>query len=115
MKKLVLFLLMTALNIVCAQPNPPIIESPLKETKPAHTRNLIIFFDKTVIGADELIAYANRQGGRLLYKYNHFNAIAVRIPPQKDYTQLKSRFVKLNGVLQVNEDQLITLDQVNGE
>ncbi len=74
------------------------------------TNNLIIFYDRTQTDADTLIAYAHRQGTTLLYRYNHLNAIAVHVPENSDYRQIRSRFASRKGVLQVSPEQILSLD-----
>ncbi|MFZ7234901.1 hypothetical protein [Avibacterium avium] len=70
------------------------------------THDFIIFYDRTLTNAPQLIVASQKLGAELLYEYQNFNAIAVHIPEHLD---LSTRVAQLNGVLQVNPSQMMLL------
>ncbi|MFZ7217385.1 hypothetical protein [Avibacterium avium] len=74
------------------------------------TRDFIIFYDRTLTTAPQLIAASQKLGAELLYEYQNFNAIAVHIPEHLDLSTREKQLAQLNGVLQVNPSQMMDLD-----
>ncbi|MEE6075816.1 hypothetical protein [Avibacterium paragallinarum] len=90
-----------AQNIATAQISPQQVEQ-----ASSATHDFIIFYDRTLTTAPQLIAASQKLGAELLYEYQNFNAIAVHIPEHLD---LSTRVAQLNGVLQVNPSQMMQL------
>ncbi|MFU2078258.1 hypothetical protein [Avibacterium endocarditidis] len=90
-----------AQNIATAQISPQQVEQ-----ASSATHDFIIFYDRTLTTAPQLIAASQKLGAELLYEYQNFNAIAVHIPEHLD---LSTRVAQLNGVRQVNPSQMMQL------
>ncbi len=93
-----------AQDITTAQISPQQVEQTLSST-----RNFIIFYDRTLTTAPQLIATSQKLGAELLYEYQNFNAIAVHIPDNLELSSLKTKLSQIKGVLEVNESQMMQL------
>ncbi|MFZ7158074.1 hypothetical protein ACLSZ7_03510 [Avibacterium gallinarum] len=96
--------LVYAQNITTAQISPQQVEQ-----APSATRDFIIFYDRTLTTAPQLIAASQKLGAKLLYEYRNFNAIAVHIPENLELSSLKTKLSQIKGVLEVNESQMMQL------
>ena len=70
---------------------------------------LIISYDVT-IGKEPLLAAIEQYNATIVYSYNIINALCIRIP---DGTQIEDAiefFSAVDGVLEVNRDQIIQID-----
>ncbi|MDO5650604.1 MAG: hypothetical protein Q4G13_00495 [Moraxella sp.] len=120
MKKNTLFIsiLSSSLLLMACQstnnsPSQPVIsrQSPQKPAKntqtPRTTGNLIIYYAAGKKSA--LMAAVASRGDKLLYEYNVINGIAIA-PQQGDTPDVIGFYQSLDGVLQVNRDEVIELD-----
>ena len=70
---------------------------------------LIIFYDEA-IGKEPLLAAVEEYNASILYQYNNFNSIAIKIPEGTEIEDAIEFFSGVEGVLQVNRDQIIEID-----
>ncbi|MFZ7275305.1 hypothetical protein [Avibacterium avium] len=103
-------LLLGCVNLVYAQDIATAQTSSLQvEQTSSATRDFIIFYDRALTNAPELIVASQKLGAELLYEYKNFNAIAVHIPEHLDLSTREKQLAQLNGVLQVNPSQMMQL------
>ena len=70
---------------------------------------LIIFYD-VAIGKEPLLAAVEEYNASILYQYNNFNSIAIKIPEGAEIEDAIEFFSGVEGVLQVNRDHIIEID-----
>ena len=70
---------------------------------------LIISYDAT-IGIEPLLAAIEQYNATILYKYKIINAVAIRIPEGTEIEDAIEFFNTIEGVLMVNRDQIIQID-----
>lgn len=70
---------------------------------------LIISYDLEV-GKDPLKKAIRKYGASIIYDYRIINAIAIRIPANKELEDAVTHFEKVKGVLQVSKDRVYRLD-----
>ncbi|VGM94747.1 Uncharacterised protein [uncultured Avibacterium sp.] len=103
-------LLLGCVNLTYAQDIATAQTSSLQvEQTSSATRDFIIFYDRTLTNAPQLIAACQKLGAELLYEYKNFNAIAVHIPENLELSSLKTKLSQIKGVLEVNESQMMQL------
>lgn len=87
------------------------IKAAAQNTKPQNiTRNLIIFYDKT-IGKTALLQAVQDYDAELLYDYKNLHGIAIKLPNEKDVDEAIGFFKKVDGVLSVERDSIMQLHQ----
>lgn len=77
-------------------------------------RNLIIFYDST-IGNKPLLKAVKKYGSKLIYQYRNFHGVAVTIPPRFTTPQAIEYYKKVKGVLNVEEDRKMQLNNMQIE
>ena len=71
-------------------------------------RTLIIVYDAEV-GKAALDTTIDAYGAEVIYHYNIINAIAIRIPEDKDINAAIDHFKRVEGVTTVNRDRIMQL------
>ena len=71
--------------------------------------NLMISYDVS-IGKDSLMAAIEEYGATILYNYNNFNFVAIRIPDGKFIGEAIEFFKNVDGVLSVLRDSKVHID-----
>lgn len=79
-------------------------ESPAQIGENKHQTNRIIIYYETGINLSNLKTEISKYGGKIIYEYKNFNALAVEIPQNKSVEQSIEHFKKQEGVLNVNAD-----------
>ena len=100
-----------AMLTACTAPQPAAIATPSMpgaQPEQAATRVLIVLYDPAV-GAEPLLQAVREMQAELVYRYTNINGIAARIPPQQDMAQAIRRLERVPGVLQVQRDQIMQL------
>ena len=69
---------------------------------------LIISYD-TIVGTAALDQAVDSYGAEVIYRYRIINAIAIRIPKDKDIHEAIKYFNQIEGVLAVNRDRIYHL------
>lgn len=90
---------------------PVVVQEPIQTTpiEKNYTRNLIIYYDATT--GDEVLLNAVKEfGAELIYEYKTLKGIAIKVPENKSIDRAIAYFKKVKGVLSVNRDQIIKLD-----
>lgn len=70
---------------------------------------LIIYFDETV-GKEPLLEAVEQLNATILYEYNNFNAIAIKIADGSVIEEAIETLSAVDGVLQVNRDHIVDYD-----
>ena len=52
-----------------------------------------------------------KYGAEILYEYKNINGFAIRIPKEKSLEQAKTHFSKVKGVLSVEKDEKVEINQ----
>ena len=108
----VLLLACLAMLTACAAPQPADTVAPsMSGTQPeqqAANRVLIVLYDPAV-GAESLLQAVREMQAELVYRYTNINGIAARIPPPQEMAQAIHRLERVPGVLQVQRDQIMQL------
>lgn len=99
-----------AMLTACAAPPPTAAPSALsaQPEQQAANRVLIVLYDPAV-GAEPLLQVVREMQAELVYRYTNINGIATRIPPQQEMAQAIRRLERVPGVLQVQRDQIMQL------
>ena len=100
-----------AMLTACAVPQPAVIATPSMsgaQPEQAANRVLIVLYDPA-IGAEPLLQAMREMQAELVYRYTNINGIATRIPPQQEMEQAIRRLERVPGVLQVQRDQIMQL------
>lgn len=105
-----LLLVCLAMLTACTAPQPADAPSALsaQPEQQAANRVLIVLYDPA-IGAEPLLQAVREMQAELVYRYTNINGIAARIPPQQDMAQAIRRLERVPGVLQVQRDQMMQL------
>ncbi len=69
---------------------------------------LIISYDPAV-GSAPLLKAARRYGATILYRYQNFNMVALRLPEGKTLAEGIAHFQQVRGVLHVSRDRIYRL------
>ena len=106
----VLLLACLAMLTACAAPPPTAAPRALsaQPEQQAANRVLIVLYDPAV-GAEPLLQAVHEMQAELVYRYTNINGIAARIPPQQEMEQAIRRLERVPGVLQVQRDQIMQL------
>ena len=104
----VLLLACLAMLTACAAPQPAAPNTPSSQPEQAANRVLIVLYDPAV-GAEPLLQAVCEMQAELVYRYTNINGIAARIPPPQDMAQAMRRLERVPGVLQVQRDQIMQL------
>ena len=97
-----------AMLTACAAPLPTAPNTPSSQPEQAADRVLIVLYDPAV-GAEPLLQAVHEMQAELVYRYTNINGIAARIPPQQEMAQAIRRLERVPGVLQVQRDQVMQL------
>lgn len=104
----ILFILMIGVLLSCRSTKEDI---PIrKEQSPMVSPSTLIIYYDAEVGKESLLEAVRNYKAEVVYEYDSFHAIAIRIPRSKSLKQAKAFFEKTKGVLQVNEDHIIQLD-----
>lgn len=71
---------------------------------------LIIFYDPSA-GSRALLDAARIYGSEVIYEYRNFNGIAVTVPRGKTIDEAIQFYERVEGVIQVNRDEMLELMQ----
>ena len=71
--------------------------------------SLLIFYDVS-IGKDAILAAIEEYGASIIYDYNNFNIISVRIPEGTFIGDAIEFFKNVDGVLSVTRDKSVHID-----
>lgn len=82
-----------------------------RESPPMVSRSTLIIYYDAKVGKESLLKAVKINKAEVIYDYVNFHAIAIRISPKKSIKQAKAFFEKVRGVLLVNGDQIILLDE----
>ena len=52
-----------------------------------------------------------KYGAEILYEYKNLNGFAIKIPKEKSLEQAKTHFSKVKGVLSVEKDEKVEINQ----
>ena len=52
-----------------------------------------------------------KYGAEILYEYKNLNGFAIKIPKEKSLEQAKAHFSKVKGVLSVEKDEKVEINQ----
>ena len=107
----VLLLACLAMLTACAAPQPATTVVPSMsgaQPEQAANRVLIVLYDPAV-GAEPLLQAVREMQAELVYRYTNINGIAARIPPPQDMAQAIRSLERVPGVLQVQRDQIMQL------
>lgn len=80
--------------------------APAAEYSPS---TLIVFYDAKV-GSAPLLSAIEKMCGEVLYKYSNFNAVAFKIPDNAEINSVMKSVRKVKGVLSVERDRIMHLD-----
>ena len=106
-----LLLVCLAMLTACTAPQPAATTAPSAlsaQPEQAANRVLIVLYDPAV-GAEPLLQAVREMQAELVYRYTNINGIAARIPPQQDMAQAIRRLERVPGVLQMQRDQIMQL------
>ncbi|WP_314084111.1 hypothetical protein [Capnocytophaga gingivalis] len=81
-----------------------------KQVEQRDTDTLILFYEVATPTAPLKKAFA-KYGAEILYEYQNINGFAIRIPKEKSLEDAKVHFSKLKGVLSVEKDEKIEINQ----
>ena len=107
-----LLLVCLSMLTACTAPQPAATVVPsmsgAQPEQQAANRVLIVLYDPAV-GAEPLLQAVREMQAELVYRYTNINGIAARIPPPQDMAQAIRRLERVPGVLQVQRDQIMQL------
>ena len=106
-----LLLVCLSMLTACTAPQPAATAAPSAlsaQPEQAANRVLIVLYDPAV-GAEPLLQAVREMQAELVYRYTNINGIAARIPPQQEMEQAIRRLERVPGVLQVQRDQIMQL------
>ena len=107
-----LLLACLAMLTACTAPQPAATAAPsalsAQPEQQAANRVLIVLYDPAV-GAEPLLQAVREMQAELVYRYTNINGIAAHIPPPQDMAQAIRRLERVPGVLQVQRDQIMQL------
>ena len=106
-----LLLACLAMLTACTAPQPAATAAPSAlsaQPEQAANRVLIVLYDPAV-GSEPLLQAMREMQAELVYRYTNINGIAARIPPPQDMAQAIRRLERVPGVLQVQRDQIMQL------
>lgn len=69
---------------------------------------LIVYYDAET-GSSPLLSAIHKMRGKVIYKYQNFNAVAFKIPDKADITSVMKSIGKVKGVLSVQRDRIMHL------
>jgi len=82
-------------------------ESSYKETE--ENKVLIIFYDPTIIKTEELKRSIEAYNAEVLYAYNNFNGVAIRLVNGTTIGNAITHFSSIKGVLSVTKNEKMQL------
>jgi hypothetical protein len=85
-------------------------KTPQKQVEQRDTDTLILFYEVATPTAPLKKAFAE-YGAEIIYEYKNFNGFAIKIPKEKSLEEAKTHFSKLKGVLSVEKDEKIGINQ----
>ena len=97
-----------AMLTACTALQPAAPNTPSSQPEQAADRVLIVLYDPAV-GAEPLLQAVHEMQAELVYRYTNINGIAARIPPPQEMEQAIRRLERVPGVLQVQRDQMMQL------
>ena len=74
------------------------------------TDTLIVLYEAATPTASLKKEFA-KYGAEILYEYKNINGFAIRIPKEKSLEQAKTHFSKVKGVLSVEKDEKVEINQ----
>ncbi|MBR4755558.1 MAG: hypothetical protein IK076_01295 [Bacteroidales bacterium] len=81
-----------------------------QETGLMYSPNVLVVSYDMEVGKDPLKKAIHKYGASIIYDYRIINAIAIRIPDNKELEDAITHFEKVKGVLQVSKDRVYHLD-----
>ena len=85
-------------------------KTPQKQVEQRDTDTLILLYEVATQTAPLKKAFAE-YGAEIIYEYKNFNGFAIKIPKEKSLEEAKTHFSKLKGVLSVEKDEKIGINQ----
>ena len=112
--KTLVFVLLPPLLCACQSPSIPTQSTAIPSQQQAQdtTGNLIIFYDAQT-GPAPLLKAVKTSGATLVYEYKNLHDIAIRPSSKTNIEDAIAYFKKVNGVLSVEQDRLLKLQQTN--
>ncbi len=74
------------------------------------SRNLIVYCDPE-IGKAPLLKAVQHYKAEIFYDYQNFNAVAIKIPANKNLEKAQHYFKKIKGVILVNKDEIVQIEK----
>lgn len=81
-----------------------------KKVEQRDTDTLILLYEAATPTASLKKEFA-KYGAEILYEYKNINGFAIRIPKEKSLEQAKTHFYKVKGVLSVEKDEKVEINQ----
>ena len=103
MNKVLIFVSMVVLTVGSCK-------TPQKQVEQRDTDTLILLYEVATPTAPLKKAFAE-YGAEILYEYKNINGFAIRIPKEKSLEQAKTHFSKVKGVLSVEKDEKVEINQ----
>ena len=68
-------------------------------------KNYLVYYD-ALVGKDYLYKALEKTESEVLFDYNNFSAVAIRVPLKKDAEKMQAYFERVKGVVFVQPDQV---------
>lgn len=107
---IVLFVLLCLISCKTEQVEVP--STPLPEHKfvPEHSSNVFLILYDTEIGKEPILKAINEYKCEIVYDYHNMNGMALKKPEDKSLEETMQYFRSVKGVLTVEYDHIIRLD-----
>jgi len=85
---------------------------PKPQTQPQYSPSTLIIYYDEAIGSEPLMKAIEDYNAEIIYKYNNFSSMAIKIPSDKTLDEAIKYFENVNGVLMVNKDQIYQISPI---
>ena len=68
-------------------------------------KNYLVYYD-SLVGKDPIFKALDKTDSEVLYEYDNFNALAIKVPLRKSAEKMQDYFEHVNGVVAVLPDQV---------
>lgn len=68
-------------------------------------KNYLVYYD-ALVGKEYIYKALDKTKSEVLFDYNNFNAVAIRVPLKKDADKMQAYFENVKGVIFVQPDQI---------
>jgi len=89
----------------------PSVQEPVGDDE--YSRRVLIIYYDAATGKKPLLDAVRSYGAEIIYEYKIINGIAISIPEKKTLKDAITFFEKVKGVLSVNKDRILKLDEQN--